>query len=172
MKNKILFSSLIIFFTILFLIFYSGLKTSNIYTPSIDFNEKIPEFTANLFGTKNEVSSKEIFSKDHFYLVNVWSSWCIPCRDEHDFLVKLNKNENIEIVGLNYRDKKDNAKKFLKELSNPYKKILSDEDGTISIEWGAYGVPESFLIYNKKIIKKILGPINESSFLEINKLLK
>ena len=68
--------------------------------------------------------------------------------------MKLKKNEKIEIVGLNYKDKEKNAKKFLNELGDPYKKILSDSDGTISIEWGAYGVPESFLIHKNK--QKIL----------------
>ena len=68
--------------------------------------------------------------------------------------------------------KKKNAKKFLNELGDPYKKILSDSDGTISIEWGAYGVPESFLIHKNKVIKKIIGPLNDSSFKEIERLVK
>ena len=86
--------------------------------------------------------------------------------------MKLKNNKKIELVGLNYKDKEKNAKKFLDELSNPYKKILSDLDGTIAIEWGAYGVPESFLIYKNKIIKKIIGPINDDSFLEIERLVR
>ena len=86
--------------------------------------------------------------------------------------MKLKKNEKIEIIGLNYKDKEKNAKKFLNELGDPYKKILSDTDGTISIEWGAYGVPESFLIHKDKVIKKIIGPLNDSSFKEIERLVK
>ena len=86
--------------------------------------------------------------------------------------MKLKKNEKIEIIGLNYKDKEKNAKKFLNELGDPYKKILSDSDGTISIEWGAYGVPESFLIHKNKVIKKIIGPLNDSSFKEIERLVK
>ena len=77
------------------------------------------------------------------------------------------------IVGLNYKDKSINAKKFLNELGNPYSTILLDTDGTISIELGAYGVPETFLINNeKKIIKKIIGPINEQLINEINLMIK
>ena len=79
--------------------------------------------------------------------------------------------ENIEVIGLNYKDNNKNAKKFLEELDNPYKIILLDEDGTISIEWGAYGVPETFLIYDKKIIKKVVGPLNEILLKEINELI-
>ena len=84
----------------------------------------------------------------------------------------LSKQQNIEIIGLNYKDNIENAKIFLNELNNPYKKILSDKDGIISIEWGAYGVPESFLVYNNKILKKIIGPINKNLFLEIREIIK
>jgi cytochrome c biogenesis protein CcmG/thiol:disulfide interchange protein DsbE len=84
----------------------------------------------------------------------------------------LNKEEKIEIIGLNYKDDKKNAKIFLKELGNPYNIVLSDEDGTVAIEWGAYGVPETYLIYDNKIIKKIIGPINENSIVEIKMLIQ
>ena len=104
--------------------------------------------------------------------MNIWASWCVPCRLEHNFLMKLKANENLKIIGLNYKDKEKNALNFLKELKNPYDKILTDEDGTIAIDWGDYGVPESFLIHNKKIIKKIIGPIDENLYLEIERLIK
>ena len=104
--------------------------------------------------------------------MNIWASWCVPCRDEHPFLLNLSKLDNIEIIGLNYKDNNQKAKKFLNELDNPYKVILSDKDGTIAIEWGAYGVPETFLIHDKKIIKKFIGPLNTNSLLEIKKFIK
>ena len=116
--------------------------------------------------------SEKIFQKDKFYLLNIWASWCVPCREEHSFLTNLNKEEKIEIIGLNYKDDKKNAKIFLKELGNPYNIVLSDEDGTVAIEWGAYGVPETYLIYDNKIIKKIIGPINENSIVEIKMLIQ
>jgi len=104
--------------------------------------------------------------------MNIWASWCAPCRYEHSYLIDLNNQKNVEIIGLNYKDNNKNAKKFLKELGNPYKIILLDNDGTIAIEWGAYGVPETFLIYDQKIIKKIIGPLNDDYVVEIKNLIK
>ena len=86
--------------------------------------------------------------------------------------MKIKKDTDIEIIGLNYKDEITNAKKFLKELKNPYQMIFSDRNGTLAIEWGAYGVPESFLVNNGKIIKKFIGPINKDSLLVIKNILK
>lgn len=172
MKTKLIPSILIIIFCIIFFIFYKGLQNSNIYIPKNNIEIDVPTFKATLFDTDKEILSEEIFKTNKFYFMNIWSSWCIPCREEHQFLINLGSQENIEIIGLNYKDKNQNAKKFLKEFNNPFKLIISDIDGTIAIEWGAIGVPESFLIYNKKIIKKIVGPLDENSLLEIKKLIQ
>ena len=85
---------------------------------------------------------------------------------------ELSEMENIEIIGLNYKDNPQNANSFLKELSNPYKFIFLDVDGTLAIEWGAYGVPESFLIYDNKIIRKYIGPLNKVSVEEIKSYIR
>ena len=154
MKFKVLPIFLIIIFIIIFFIFYKALQTSNIYTPDVDIQKDIPNFKTEVFETNNIINSKEIFKENKFYLVNIWSSWCIPCREEHIFLMKLNKKKNLEIIGLNYKDKSVNAKSFLNEFGNPYKLILSDQDGSLAIEWGAYGVPETFLIRKKKNLEK------------------
>jgi cytochrome c biogenesis protein CcmG/thiol:disulfide interchange protein DsbE len=170
MKNKILSLSLIIFFIFIFIIFYKGLNDTNIYTPKTKINNDVPKFLVKLFYSNKVVSSSEIFEPNKFYLLNIWSSWCLPCRQEHLLLMELTKN--TEVVGINYKDTKKNAVKFLNELGNPYEKIIFDKDGTIAIEWGAYGVPESFLIYNNKILKKYIGPLNQKSFKEIKSLIK
>jgi len=86
--------------------------------------------------------------------------------------MELKNNDRLNIIGMNYKDNKENAKNFLKELGNPYDKIIFDSKGTIAIEWGAYGVPESFLISNNKIIKKYIGPLNKVSFEEIKSYIK
>ena len=172
MKISVFRIFLISLFIIIFLIFYKGLNNTNIYTPNFNSEKNIPYIENEIFNTNNKINSKEIFKSDKFYLMNIWASWCVPCRDEHVFLMNLSEQKSIEIIGLNYKDNNKNAKNFLKELDSPYKTILSDKNGTIAIEWGAYGVPETFLIYNKKILKKIIGPINNESLLEIKKLIQ
>jgi cytochrome c biogenesis protein CcmG/thiol:disulfide interchange protein DsbE len=109
---------------------------------------------------------------DKFYLLNIWSSWCVPCKQEHPILMELMQNDNLKVIGLNYKDTKKNAINFLKELGNPYDNIIFDNKGTNAIEWGAYGVPESFLINNNKIIKKYIGPLNKRSIEEIKSFIK
>ena len=170
MKNKIFPTFLVFFFLSIFFIFFKGLQNSNIYTPNTNLEKNIPSFVAEIFDTDNDISSEEIFEKKNFYLMNIWASWCVPCRKEHVFLMELSKQKNIKIIGINYKDKNINALNFLKELNSPYEMVLLDPDGTLAIEWGAYGVPETFLIYNKKIIKKIIGPLNEESLFILKRL--
>ena len=125
-----------------------------------------------LFFKKKKINSQNIFVKNKFYLFNIWASWCLPCKDEHPLLVNLSKNDKLEIIGLNYKDNLKNAEKFLNELGNPYKKILIDRDGTKAIEWGAFGVPETFLVFENKIVKKFIGPLNFKSIEEIEEIIK
>jgi len=172
MKKKLLTFSVIIVFGIIFYVFYKGLKDSSIYTPDLRVNNDIPVFNSKNFYSGKSVESSSIFELDKMYLLNIWSSWCVPCRQEHPLLMSLNSRTNIKIIGMNYKDNLKNAEEFLKELGNPYKDIFIDLDGTIAIEWGAYGVPESFLIYNNKIIKKYIGPLNEASVNEMELLIK
>jgi cytochrome c biogenesis protein CcmG/thiol:disulfide interchange protein DsbE len=172
MKDKLIPSIIIISFITIFLIFYKGLQETNIYTPKSEIKKDIPIFSSVNFDSKENVSSSEIFNSNKFYLLNIWASWCVPCRQEHAYLMRLSENNKVTLIGLNYKDNFNNAQNFLKKLGNPYEKILLDVDGTISIEWGAYGVPETFLIRDKKIIKKIIGPINEYSFIEIEEIIK
>ena len=112
-----------------------GLKNSNIYVPKENVNKKIPNFTAKLFETSEKINSEKIFSKDQFYLMNIWSSWCVPCRDEHNFLKDLSNEKNLNLIGLNYKDKTENAKNFLIELGNPFDIIFLDQKGIIAIDW-------------------------------------
>ena len=172
MKNKLLLFSIGLVFIIIFIIFYKGLQNTNIYIPETKINYEVPLVSVELFNSNEIVNTKEIFNSDNYYLLNIWSSWCVPCRQEHPLLMNLNLENKLNIIGMNYKDNLKNAENFLEELGNPYKEIFIDLDGTIAIEWGAYGVPESFLIYNNKIIKKYIGPLNQELVDEINLLIK
>ena len=172
MKNKLLVSLAILFFLFSFVIFFKGLDKSTIYTPELQKNISLTNFEAKEFFSDQKINSNELFTKSNFYLVNIWSSWCVPCRDEHPFLLKLQNENKVKLIGINYKDNKKNALKFIEELSNPFDKIVSDKNGTLSIKLGAYGVPESFLIdQDKKIIKKIVGPIDQKSYSKIIEIL-
>ena len=172
MKNKLIPLSIFFVFVIIFIIFYKGLQNTNIYTPNSKSSFEVPSVSVKLFNSNEIVNTLEIFSSDKFYLLNIWSSWCVPCRQEHSILMELTKNDNLKVIGINYKDTKKNANNFLKELGNPYDNIIFDNKGTNAIEWGAYGVPESFLINNNKIIKKYIGPLNKGSIEEIKSFIK
>ena len=172
MKYKFIPLILIFIFLITFVIFFKGLKNSNIYTPNTNLKKEVPSFELKSFDNDSIVISEKIFEDNKYYLMNIWASWCIPCREEHKFLMKLKKDKRIELIGFNYKDNFTNASSFLKDLGNPYDIIVSDKDGTASIEWGAYGVPESFLVYQNKIIKRFIGPINSEDLLKIQKIIR
>jgi len=93
-------------------------------------------------------------------LVNVWASWCVPCHDEAPFLEQLAKDKRIQLVGINYKDPPDNARRFLNRYGNPFSSVGRDEAGRASIDWGVYGVPETFLVgRDGRIAYKLVGPI-------------
>ena len=172
MKKKFLPLFMVIVFGFIFIVFFKGLEDSNIYTPDTKLKNKVPIFKTKDFYSGVSLNSSDIFEFDKNYLLNIWSSWCVPCRQEHPLLMKLNEDSKIIIIGMNYKDNKKNAQSFLKELGNPYEMVLVDLDGTIAIDWGAYGVPESYLIYNNKIIKKFIGPLNQQLINEMKLLVK
>ena len=172
MKKKLILYSIILIFLIIFAVFYKSLKDTNIYTPETKINNDIPIFSADLLLSNENSNSTEIFELDKFYLLNIWASWCVPCRDEHPILMSLSKNNKLIIIGMNYKDNKKNAKSFLDELGNPYEKIIFDKEGIIAIEWGAYGVPESFLIKDGIILKRYIGPLDKKLTKEIKLIIK
>ncbi|MFN0265029.1 DsbE family thiol:disulfide interchange protein [Tepidamorphus sp. 3E244] len=96
-------------------------------------------------------------------VVNVWASWCVPCRDEHPFMVELSKDDRFKLYGLNYKDKADNARRFLGRYGNPYDAVGTDQTGRVGIDWGVYGVPETFIVDARgRVAYKHVGPINKA----------
>ncbi len=97
-------------------------------------------------------------------LVNVWASWCVPCADEVQYLETLSKDKRIQLVGINYKDAPDNARRFLNRYGNPFVATGTDESGRTSIDWGVYGVPENFLIgRDGRIVYKLVGPVTSDN---------
>jgi cytochrome c biogenesis protein CcmG/thiol:disulfide interchange protein DsbE len=93
-------------------------------------------------------------------LVNVWASWCVPCRDEVPFLEQLSKDKRIQLVGINYKDSPEDARRFLNRFGNPFIANGRDASGRTSIDWGVYGVPETYLIgRDGRIAYKLVGPV-------------
>ena len=170
---KIKFSFIIFFLIIAFIItiFFKSLFENNNYVPK-KIN-KVENISIEEFHSNNELKIKELFDNEKYIIINIWASWCIPCRQEHKYIKNISKINNSKIIGLNYKDNKDNAKRFLDELGNPYDIILKDSNGTKSIFLGAYGVPETFIIDRElNILRKYIGPINKENEVEIKKLIR
>jgi cytochrome c biogenesis protein CcmG/thiol:disulfide interchange protein DsbE len=101
-------------------------------------------------------------------VVNVFASWCVPCRQEHPVLGLIEKDPRVRLVGLNYKDQPENARRFLAALGNPYAAIGADENGRVGIDWGVYGVPETFVVdASGTITYKFVGPLSETSLRDV-----
>jgi cytochrome c biogenesis protein CcmG/thiol:disulfide interchange protein DsbE len=111
-------------------------------------------------------------------VVNVWASWCIPCHDEAPLLTQLGKDKRLQVIGINYKDSPDNARRFLSRYGNPYGIVGVDGNGRAAIEWGVYGVPETFIVGREgTIVYKMVGPVTMENIdtelkVEIDKALK
>jgi cytochrome c biogenesis protein CcmG/thiol:disulfide interchange protein DsbE len=129
--------------------------------PSPFIDKPAPLFSlAKLDAPETKFSPADM--KGQVWLLNVWASWCVACRQEHPLLVELAKRKAVPIIGLNYKDKPEAATAWLAQLGNPYDFSVKDQDGRIGIEYGVYGVPETFVIDKSGVIRfKQIGPITE-----------
>ena len=170
MRLRLPFIFLFILVLFIVVIFYQSLFEEKNYIPK-NINNKIENILIKEFNTNNNFFLKNLFEDKNLIVINIWASWCMPCRQEHEHIKNLSDIDNLKLVGLNYKDKTKNAGKFLKEFGNPYDIILSDTDGTKSIFLGAYGVPETLILDRElKILKKYIGPINSQIVGEIKNL--
>ena len=172
MNNNIKFIVILLFTLLIFFIFLKGLEKPNNYLPEKNLNKVDTSLVFKNLNDQKEILLGELIKNNSFSIINIWASWCLPCRDEHAYLLKLRNTSKINIIGINYKDKKSNAIEFLSDLGNPYSEILTDKDGTKSIELGAMGVPETYLINNEVVIKKYIGPLDEMKFKEIIEIIK
>ncbi|CAO6132410.1 TrxA Thiol-disulfide isomerase and thioredoxins [Candidatus Pelagibacterales bacterium] len=154
---------------IIFILFLKVLNTDKVYQPNQMVNKKIPEIILEDFNNKNSKIDQSIFSQKDFVLINIWASWCVPCLIEHPFLMSLKNKNKIDIIGINYKDETTNAQNFLKKYGNPYSRIGVDKKGEVTIQLGAYGVPETYILKKGLIIFKHIGPLNEDI---VNKILE
>ena len=169
MKKKILALPSVVFFLILSIFFYLLIIDRNpSEIPSNLLNKNVPIFEAeSLFNDKKFISSNEF--KNEIILVNFFATWCKPCRDEHIYIKRFTNEKEIKVIGINYKDNTEKTIKWLKDLGNPYKDILIDKNGKIAIDWGVYGIPETFIINSNGIIKyRHIGPITNKIYKKIN----
>jgi len=171
MRIRLSFIFLLILVLLITLIFYKSLFEEKNYIPK-NINNKIENILIKEFNTDNNFLLKNLFDeKEELMAINIWASWCLPCREEHKYIQNLSRIDNLKLVGLNYKDKTKNAQKFLEDFGNPFDIILSDTDGTKSIFLGAYGVPETLILDSElKILKKYIGPIDSNIVGEIKNL--
>lgn len=161
----------LVVFAIVAAAFGVGLTLTPNIVPSALIDKPVPAFTlAGLPGAGPDMA-KGFSNTDltgRVSVVNVFASWCFPCRVEHPLLMRLARNPKIRIFGLNYKDRPEDARAWLKEFGNPYHRVGVDRDGRIAIDWGVYGVPETFIVDAEGRIRyKHVGPIQPPDLDEV-----
>jgi cytochrome c biogenesis protein CcmG/thiol:disulfide interchange protein DsbE len=150
----------LIAFAILIPVLMSGLYRDPTELPSPYLDNPAPQFELPSLTIPDELVGSLDY-KDQLALVNVWATWCPGCRQEHAFLMQLAAADTIPIYGIDWRDNRGEALRWLQNLGNPYAGVGFDGDGRIGIEWGVYGAPETFLIgANGTVLHKLTGPLN------------
>ena len=150
----------LIIFSGLCIVLVIGLQLNPKEIPSPLIGKNAPNFTLPILNqSKTEFSPEQMLGK--VWLLNVWASWCVSCREEHPLLNELAKQNTIPIIGLNYKDKNDPALDWLSKMGDPYQLSVVDQAGTVGINYGVYGVPETFVIDQKGVIvHKFTGPLS------------
>lgn len=150
------------------LIFWKGLSGDPSAVPSALIGKPVPEFTLPAIeGLEVPGLATADLKKGGVTVVNIWASWCAPCRDEHPLLMQLEQSKDFRLVGIANKDEPENSRRFLGTLGNPFAAIGADRNGRVSIDWGAYGVPETFVVDGRGIIRfKYIGPLSEEGIVK------
>jgi cytochrome c biogenesis protein CcmG/thiol:disulfide interchange protein DsbE len=135
----------------------SGKDTTAIASPLI--GKPVPAFSLPVLGQSGkQIGNADLLGKP--YLLNVWGSWCVNCRDEHPLLSELARSGRIRLVGYNYKDAPEEAQRWLQTFGNPYEVVVADEEGRVALDFGIYGAPETYLVDAQGVIRwKHVGPI-------------
>jgi cytochrome c biogenesis protein CcmG, thiol:disulfide interchange protein DsbE len=159
-KNLLTFLPLLIFVG-MGLVLFKGLYGDPSHLPSALIGKPAPAFDLPpVLGAGNPGLKSADLSQGKVTVVNVWASWCIPCRDEVPLLMELGKRTDIALVGINNKDEAANATRFMATLGNPFTAIGADLSGRAAIDWGVYGVPETFIVDGKGVVRhKHVGPL-------------
>lgn len=148
----------------LIVLFAANIDRNPDFVPSVLINKPAPDTVLPPVDGLDRPGFDPATFKGRVTVVNVFASWCIPCRQEHPMIAELGKRADIALVGLNQKDAPENVRAFLAELGDPYAAVGADANGRASIEWGVYGVPETFVVNASGIITyKHTGPISEHS---------
>ncbi len=152
-------------FVLLAALFWRGLSGDPAEIPSALIGKPVPEFSLGpIEGLGVQGFDSAALKTGRVTLVNVWASWCGPCRVEHPFLMALAKRPDIALFGLNYKDDPENARRFLGTLGQPFAAVGADGKGRAAVDWGVYGVPETFIIDGAGVIRfKWIGPLTEDA---------
>ena len=169
MKKQLLILPSLFFLFFLIIFFYLLIIDRNpSELPSTLLDKNVPKFeTESLLKDEKFISSKEFGNE--VLLVNFFATWCKPCRDEHIYIKRFSNEKEIKVIGINYKDNSKKAIQWLKELGNPYTDVAVDKSGRIAIDWGVYGIPETFIVNSKGIIKyRHVGPVTKKIYKKIN----
>ena len=150
-------------FVVLAIFLYVGLGLNPHEIPSPLINKPAPAFTLpQLYDPAKQFSSQDM--KGKVWLLNVWASWCVSCREEHPVLMALSQQNIVPISGLDYKDKNPDGEAWLREGGDPYTLIATDANGRVGIDYGVYGVPETYVIDKQGVIRyKQIGPVTHQS---------
>jgi cytochrome c biogenesis protein CcmG, thiol:disulfide interchange protein DsbE len=164
---KLKFALPLLGFVALAAVLFVGLRLNPREIPSALIGKPAPSFTLQVLNEPSKTLTPQAW-QGRVWVLNVWASWCVSCKDEHPLFVELAKQGALKnFVGLNYKDRSEGATKWLKELGDPYSVSIVDADGRVGIDWGVYGVPETFVIDKAGIVRyKHVGPVSRQAWQE------
>jgi len=162
-KQRVMLFIPLAIFAVLGVLFWRGLSLDPNSMPSALLDKPVPKFSLPRLGNLQETRDENIF-KGKVSILNVWATWCETCRIEHPFLLQL-KAQGVQIIGVDYKDKTEDAQRWIAQLGNPYEDVIIDEDGRLGLDLGVFGAPETYVVDKEGVIRyKHIGDLNQKSW--------